>query len=31
MPLEFKYVKVQFIIIIIIIISGSKISFKVIK
>lgn len=30
MPLEFKYVKVQFIIIIIII-SGSKISFKVIK
>lgn len=31
MPLELKYVKVQFMIIIIIIISGSKISFKVIK
>lgn len=30
MPLELKYVKVQFMIIIIII-SGSKISFKVIK
>lgn len=30
MPLELKYVKVQFVIIIIII-SGSKISFKVIK